>query len=42
MGIAAFRLLLDRMNNTRYRLPPQRVMLVPHFVERASVKSLTP
>lgn len=41
MGIAAFRLLLERINNTRYRLPPQRVMLVPQFIGRASVKSLT-
>ncbi|KQT45740.1 hypothetical protein ASG47_12375 [Devosia sp. Leaf420] len=41
MGIAAFRLLLDRMHGTRYRLPPQRVMLVPKLVERASVKTLT-
>lgn len=40
MGIAAFRLLLERMNSNRHPLPPQRLMLVPNLVERGSVRSL--
>lgn len=41
MGIAAFRLLLERMNSKRPALPPQRLMLVPQLVERASVRTLS-
>ncbi|UXN71855.1 LacI family transcriptional regulator [Devosia neptuniae] len=37
MGIAAFRLLLERMNSSRRQLPPQRVMIVPKLIERESV-----
>lgn len=37
MGIAAFRLLLERMNGNRRQLPPQRVMVVPKLIERESV-----
>ena len=37
MGIAAFRLLLERMNGNRRQLPPQRVMVVPKLIERGSV-----
>jgi LacI family transcriptional regulator len=37
MGIAAFRLLLDRMDSGRRQLPPQRLMLVPELIERESV-----
>lgn len=37
MGIAAFRLLLDRMDRGKRQLPPQRLMLVPELVERDSV-----
>jgi LacI family transcriptional regulator len=40
MGVAAFRLLLERMNRERRQLPPQRLMLVPHLVERGSVARL--
>ncbi|KQX34927.1 hypothetical protein ASD04_16240 [Devosia sp. Root436] len=37
MGVAAFRLLVERINSGKHQLPPQRVMLVPELVERASV-----
>lgn len=40
MGIAAFRLLMDRMNTRKRQLPPQRVMLVPTLIERESVRDL--
>lgn len=40
MGVAAFRLLLERMNPSRRQLPPQRVMVVPTLVERDSVRDL--
>lgn len=40
MGVAAFRLLVERMDGTRRQLPFQRLMLVPQIVERASVTSL--
>lgn len=40
MGIAAFRLLLERMDATRRQLPPQRLMLVPELIERDSVANL--
>lgn len=41
MGVAAFRLLLERMNSSRRQLPPQRVMVVPKLIERGSVMPLT-
>ena len=40
MGVAAFRLLIERMNGTRRQLPPQRLMLVPELIERESVADL--
>ena len=40
MGVAAFRLLLERMNSSRRQLPPQRVMVVPTLIERGSVAAL--
>ena len=38
MGIAAFRLLLNRMDTTAHQLPPQRLLLVPEIIERESVR----
>jgi LacI family transcriptional regulator len=40
MGVAAFRLLLERMNGSRRQLPPQRVLVVPKLIERGSVLAL--
>ncbi|MGB3336339.1 MAG: LacI family DNA-binding transcriptional regulator [Devosia sp.] len=40
MGVAAFRLLLERMNSSRRQLPPQRVLVVPKLIERGSVLTL--
>lgn len=37
MGMAAFRLLRERMETERRQLPPQRLMLVPELIERESV-----
>ncbi len=40
MGVAAFRLLQDRMDTAKQQLPPQRLMLVPQLIERDSVADL--
>ncbi|KKB08102.1 LacI family DNA-binding transcriptional regulator [Devosia chinhatensis] len=40
MGIAALRLLLERMDADRRQLPPRRLMLVPELIERDSVADL--
>ncbi len=40
MGVAAFRLLVERMQAEKRQLPPRRLMLVPELVERDSVADL--
>jgi len=40
MGVAAFRLLVERMDADRRQLPPRRLMLVPELIERDSVADL--
>ncbi|ODT65131.1 MAG: hypothetical protein ABS75_32860 [Pelagibacterium sp. SCN 63-23] len=40
MGVAAFRLLLERMQTEKRQLPPRRLMLVPELIERESVADL--
>jgi LacI family transcriptional regulator len=40
MGVAAFRLLLERIDMSKRQLPPQRVMLVPRLIERDSVADI--
>jgi len=40
MGVAAFRLLIERMQSEKRQLPPRRLMLVPELIERDSVADL--
>lgn len=40
MGVAALRLLLERMQTDKRQLPPRRLLLVPELIERESVADL--